>query len=81
MAQMTNPPAGFPQRSELTGVFGIHQLDHRDRSHLLPIRELNGGGLHSIRRGGYLDIHTDFNFHPTTKKNRRLNLLFYLNED
>lgn len=41
--------------------------------------ELQGGGLHEIYRGGYLNVHTDFNFHPTTGKHRRLNLLFYLN--
>lgn len=43
---------------------------------------LEGGGLHQIYPGGYLNIHTDFNFHPTNKHwHRRLNLLFYLNED
>lgn len=41
--------------------------------------ELFGGGLHEIRRGGYLNIHTDFNHHPTTLKHRRFNLLVYLN--
>ncbi len=40
---------------------------------------LNGGGLHEIYRGGYLNVHTDFNFHPETGKHRRLNLLYYLN--
>ena len=42
---------------------------------------LNGGGLHQIRSGGYLNVHTDFNFDPETKRNRRLNLLLYLNKD
>ncbi len=41
--------------------------------------DLFGGGLHEIRRGGYLRVHTDFNYHPTTGLNRRLNLLLYLN--
>jgi Rps23 Pro-64 3,4-dihydroxylase Tpa1-like proline 4-hydroxylase len=41
--------------------------------------ELFGGGLHEIRRGGYLNIHTDFNHHPNTLKHRRFNLLVYLN--
>jgi Rps23 Pro-64 3,4-dihydroxylase Tpa1-like proline 4-hydroxylase len=41
---------------------------------------LVGGGLHEIYPGGYLNIHTDFNFHPVTKKHRRLNILVYLNE-
>jgi hypothetical protein len=42
---------------------------------------LAGGGLHEIRRGGYLRVHTDFNFHPATQLNRRLNLLLYLNPE
>jgi len=40
---------------------------------------LAGGGLHEIHRGGYLNVHTDFNFHPESKLHRRLNLLYYLN--
>jgi hypothetical protein len=42
---------------------------------------LHGGGLHQIRRGGYLNVHTDFNFDPDTRRNRRLNLLLYLNQE
>lgn len=42
---------------------------------------LVGGGLHQILRGGFLDVHVDYNFHPTTKLHRRLNLLLYLNKD
>jgi len=43
---------------------------------------LEGGGIHQISRGGYLNIHADFTSH--TKQAlwaRRLNLLVYLNED
>lgn len=43
--------------------------------------ELVGGGLHQIMDGGYLDVHIDYNFHPTTKMHRRLNLILYLNRD
>ncbi len=43
--------------------------------------ELVGGGLHEIFPGGYLNIHTDFNFHPTSRRHRRLNILIYLNEN
>lgn len=40
---------------------------------------LAGGGLHEIHRGGYLNVHADFNFHPETGHHRRLNILYYLN--
>ncbi|MDC1494508.1 2OG-Fe(II) oxygenase [Planktomarina temperata] len=48
-------------------------------SPLYPDFDLAGGGLHEIYRGGYLNVHADFNFHPTTKKLRALNLILYLN--
>lgn len=41
--------------------------------------ELNGGGLHQIKSGGMLKIHTDFNRHPTLDLDRRVNILIYLN--
>jgi hypothetical protein len=41
--------------------------------------DLFGGGLHQTRNGGFLNVHTDFNYHPKTEKHRRLNLLLYLN--
>ena len=43
--------------------------------------ELNGGGLHEIKQGGVLKIHTDFNKHPTNNLDRRVNLLLYLNKN
>jgi hypothetical protein len=42
---------------------------------------LLGGGYHEIRRGGFLKMHADFNWHSRLKLNRRLNLLVYLNKD
>lgn len=48
---------------------------------LVPDPHLWGGGLHQIERGGYLNIHADFNRHPKLKLDRRLNLLLYLNKD
>jgi hypothetical protein len=47
---------------------------------VIPDPALFGGGLHEIRRGGFLGVHTDFNHHPDLKKHRRFNLLVYLNE-
>lgn len=40
-----------------------------------------GGGLHRIEAGGYLGIHTDFNYHPNLDKTRKVNLLLFLNKD
>ena len=55
---------------ELTGITG-----------LVPDPHLEGGGLHRIDRGGHLNIHVDFNRHPRTRLDRRLNVLVYLNHD
>jgi hypothetical protein len=56
--------------SDVTGIAG-----------LIPDPHLYGGGLHQIGRGGMLKVHADFNVHPTTRLDRRLNLLLYLNRD
>jgi hypothetical protein len=55
---------------ELTGLRG-----------LVPDPHFIGGGLHQIEPGGHLQVHADFNRHPRTGLDRRLNLLLYLNED
>lgn len=46
---------------------------------LVPDPHLLGGGLHQIERGGFLNVHADFNLHPRLRLHRRLNLLLYLN--
>lgn len=55
---------------ELTGIDG-----------LVPDPHFEGGGLHQIQPGGFLDVHVDFNFHNRLKLDRRLNLILYLNKD
>ena len=40
-----------------------------------------GGGLHQIERGGFLKIHSDFNWYDRLKLDRRLNVLLYLNRE
>jgi len=42
---------------------------------------LEGGGLHYIPIGGYLKMHSDFNWHPGLQMRRRVNVLIYLNEN
>lgn len=44
--------------------------------------DLDGGGLHKLERGGFLNVHTDFLAHTTrTSWSRQINLLIYLNKD
>jgi hypothetical protein len=48
---------------------------------LQPDPYLEGGGVHQIPPGGFLKIHTDFNWHRRLEMHRRVNVLLYLNED
>lgn len=44
--------------------------------------DLDGGGLHETRPGGFLNVHTDFLSHTTRRSwSRQLNLLLFLNRD
>jgi Rps23 Pro-64 3,4-dihydroxylase Tpa1-like proline 4-hydroxylase len=42
---------------------------------------LHGAGVHVYPNNGKLDIHLDYNIHPITKKERRVNLIIYFNKD
>lgn len=42
---------------------------------------LHGAGLHYHPRGGKLDMHLDYSIHPITGKERRVNLIIYLNNE
>jgi 2OG-Fe(II) oxygenase superfamily len=65
-----NSPEFVSWLSALTGIPG-----------LMADPMLEGGGLHQSRRGGFLNIHTDFSHHHYHKHwRRRLNLILYLNE-
>ena len=48
---------------------------------LISDPQLEGGGLHEIKSGGVLKVHTDFNRHPTLDLDRRVNVLIYLNKN
>lgn len=56
--------------SNLTGI-----------QNLIPDPTLAGGGYHELKPGGFLKIHSDFNIHPDTKLDRRINVLVYLNKN
>lgn len=43
--------------------------------------ELEGGGIHMTRQGGFLKMHTDFNWHARLQADRRINILLYLNKN
>ena len=40
-----------------------------------------GGGLHNIPVGGFLKMHSDFNWHSGLQMRRRVNILLYLNDN
>jgi hypothetical protein len=42
---------------------------------------LHGAGLHAYPSGGKLDVHLDYSIHPISKKERRINLIIYMNKD
>lgn len=42
---------------------------------------LHGAGLHAHPRGGRLNLHLDYEKHPITGKQRRLNIILYMNKD
>jgi Rps23 Pro-64 3,4-dihydroxylase Tpa1-like proline 4-hydroxylase len=42
---------------------------------------LHGAGVHYHPNGGKLDMHLDYSVHPITGKERRVNLIIYLNKE
>ena len=47
---------------------------------ILPDPFLVGGGIHSTIRGGFLKVHSDFNWNKQLSLFRKLNILIYLNK-
>ena len=48
---------------------------------LIPDPHFIGGGLHELKKGGFLKVHADYCFHSETNLDRRINLLIYLNKN
>lgn len=75
----------LPQFAELKNILSstqmaaaietISQIENTE-----SISDRFGYGLHQGGKNSFLDIHIDYNLHPTQKKQRRLNLILFLNE-
>lgn len=59
----------------------IEQLEPLVGEELFPDIGLNGGGLHTHKKGGKLNTHLDYSIHPKLDLERRLNLLIYVTPD
>jgi len=59
--------------NKLKTLFSIPNLEHDPYCH--------GAGLHMHPRYGRLNMHLDYEVHPITNKQRRLNIIFYLNDE
>lgn len=55
----------------ITAITGIAGLESDPYFH--------GAGIHAYPRRGKLDMHLDYSIHPISKKERRVNLIIYLN--
>ena len=68
IVQLCNSPAFINGLETITGERG-----------LIPDPFLEGGGIHSTNKNGFLKMHTDFNWYSKLKLYRRLNFIIYLN--
>ena len=59
--------------NKLKHLFNIPNLEHDPYCH--------GAGLHMHPRHGRLNMHLDYEVHPITNKQRRLNIILYLNDE
>ena len=48
---------------------------------LIPDPYFMGGGIHSAKKGGYINVHSDFNWHHKLQLHRRINVLIYLTKN
>ena len=48
---------------------------------LISDATLEGGGVHSVSKNGFLKMHSDFNWHNKIRLYRRINVILYLNKN
>jgi len=60
----------------LKGITRITGIDN-----LISDPNYEGGGIHRTHKGGFLKVHTDFNWSFELKAYRRVNVIIYLNKD
>lgn len=65
-----NSHSFIQQMETITGFTDLFTIDDR-----------YGRGLHQGGNNSFLDTHIDYNLHPLLKKQRRLNLIIFLNEE
>lgn len=66
--QVLQSPEMVKMLQQITGIPTLEADPH-----------LHGAGLHAYPNQGKLDIHLDYSIHPITQKERRCNLIIYLN--
>ena len=68
--------------AELLSLDFVHVLETlTGLTGLIADPDLDGGGLHRVRAGGFLNVHTDFLAHTTQRTwSRQVNLLIYFNK-
>jgi Rps23 Pro-64 3,4-dihydroxylase Tpa1-like proline 4-hydroxylase len=59
----------------------VAELERLTHCRLYPDIRLHGGGLHSLSRGGKLNIHLDYSLLSKLRLERRINLIIYLTPD
>lgn len=77
----------FDNLPEMKEVFNLLQSDAvvNSISTITGIKSLesdpyfHGAGIHAYPSRGKLDMHLDYSIHPITKKERRVNLIIYMN--
>lgn len=75
--------------SPLTALFSLYQSEEflnlissiSGISNLEQDPYLHGAGAHYHPKGGKLDMHLDYSIHPLSGKERRVNLILYMNKE